>query len=31
MSRDEIQRQINSIKDSKPNTSQLKQWGPNLK
>jgi hypothetical protein len=27
---DEIERQINSIKYSKPNTSQLKERGPNL-
>jgi hypothetical protein len=30
MSIDEIEKQINSIKDSKPNTSQLKERGPNL-
>jgi hypothetical protein len=30
MSKDEIQRQINSIKDSRPNTSQLKEWVLNL-
>jgi hypothetical protein len=30
MSKDEIQRQINSIKDSRPNTLQLKEWRPNL-
>jgi hypothetical protein len=30
MSMDEIQRQINSIKDSRPNTSQLKEWWSNL-
>jgi hypothetical protein len=29
MSRDAIQRQINSIKDSRSNTSQLKEWIPN--
>jgi len=27
---DKIQRQINSIKDSRLNTSQLKEWEPNL-
>jgi hypothetical protein len=30
MSKDEIQRQINSIKDWRPNTSQLKEWILNL-
>jgi len=30
MSIDEIQRQINSIKDSREKTSQLKEWEPNL-
>jgi hypothetical protein len=30
MSMDIIQRQINSIKDSRLNTSQLKKWEPNL-
>ena len=28
-SRDAIQRQINSIKDSRSNTPQLKEWIPN--
>ena len=30
MLRDETLRQINSIKDLRPNTSQLKEWLPNL-
>jgi hypothetical protein len=30
MSMDEIQRQINSIKDLRSNTSQLKEWRSNL-
>ena len=30
MSNDEIQRQINSINDSRLNTSQLKEYRPNL-
>jgi hypothetical protein len=29
MLRDKIQRHINSIKDSRQNTSQSKEWGPN--
>jgi hypothetical protein len=30
MSIDEIQRQINSINDSRPNALQSKEWRPNL-
>jgi hypothetical protein len=30
MSMDEIQKQINSIKDLRQNTLQLKELGPNL-